>query len=157
MTDLEQWRLYLPWLVGGSAFLLLQWLVIYLFLGRKTRATQRKIELLDMKRRHAMNAGFSRLEAQMIRLCELQRDGLKTLAERSETGRLPSANTGQTPGSPHGLRLEKKHQVVSLAQMGFNSRDISRKLRLCRGETELLLGLCGRFATGESDARNALQ
>lgn len=46
-------------------------------------------------------------------------------------------------------RLDKRHQVYSLAQMGLDSRDISRKLRLPLGETELLLGIRENFNSAE--------
>lgn len=47
-------------------------------------------------------------------------------------------------------RLDKRHQVYSLAQMGLDPRDISRKLRLPLGETELLLGIRQNFNRAEN-------
>lgn len=52
----------------------------------------------------------------------------------------------------HFSRLEKKHQVVALAERGFGIDVISKKLKLYPGETQLFLGLCKYFR--DSERRN---
>jgi hypothetical protein len=58
--------------------------------------------------------------------------------------RAPAPAADATP-KPSGL--DKKHYVVSLAQRGLGPMDISRRLKIYRGETELVLGLNKRFPT----------
>jgi len=54
--------------------------------------------------------------------------------------------------------LDKKHQVCSLARQGLATEEISKKLNLYRGETELVLGLRNYSARTETDnARTSLQ
>ena len=54
--------------------------------------------------------------------------------------------------------LDKKHQVCSLARQGLAAEEISRKLNLYRGETELVLGLRDYGARTEiNDARTSMQ
>jgi hypothetical protein len=54
--------------------------------------------------------------------------------------------------------LDKKHQVCSLARQGLATEEISRKLNLYRGETELVLGLRKYAARTEiNNARTSLQ
>jgi hypothetical protein len=54
--------------------------------------------------------------------------------------------------------LDKKHQVCSLARQGLATEEISKKLNLYRGETELVLGLRDYSARTEiNDARTSLQ
>ncbi len=54
--------------------------------------------------------------------------------------------------------LDKKHQICSLARQGLTTEEITRKLNLYRGETELVLGLRKYGARTEiNDARTTLQ
>ena len=55
-------------------------------------------------------------------------------------------------------RLDKKHHVLSLAERGLTSGEISEKLGLRSGETELVLGLQRHFAKqGIDDEGRTLQ
>lgn len=56
---------------------------------------------------------------------------------------------------PSMVGLDKKHQVCSLARQGLAAEEISRKLNLYPGETELVLGLT-KF-TEKNNARPSLQ
>ena len=56
---------------------------------------------------------------------------------RMGLGQVPSVESEEL--QPTGL--DKKHYVLSLAERGLTSGEISRKLGLNKGETELVLGL----------------
>lgn len=73
---------------------------------------------------------------------------------RIELRALPSA-TGE---KSRGNGLDKKHHIVSLAQRGVKPGDISKRLKVYPGETELVLGLTEYFSNLEMrHERSAVQ
>jgi hypothetical protein len=79
---------------------------------------------------------------------------LRRLMGRMELRRL-SGSFGKTT---RAFDLDKKHHVVTLAQRGLNTADISKKLKIYQGETELVLGLKDYVTNREtSHERNKMQ
>ncbi len=147
-----------PVLLLGIAFLAaFQCLLFRILSARQRRAAEQLFQRMEARIRALGDKERAELEARLERFREEQHRSFESFRIRLAEGELRK-QIGSTRADCASVgRLDKRHQVMSLAQMGFDSRDISRKLRLSRGETELLLGLCDRFMTAETpDATPAL-
>lgn len=147
---------YLP-LATGLLFLYSGWLTFAL-VGQR-RAAERTLEKVELRLNEMHRIRLAEIENRIEALGQSQRTAWeeyrRDLAGRGLRWSLRSTRSVEPEG---GSRLDKKHQVVSLAQKGLDSRDISRKLRLPLGETELLLGLWENFAaSGTQDGGDKLQ
>ncbi len=150
MTWLNEMGVDPIWAAAG-VFLAVHCLALCLASIAQRRNLVRRLQLLEEGFHRAQAQERSNLEHRLRELGEHQKESLEALRNGLAESRLRSHPGGLGPlEAAPGTRLEKKHRVVSLAQMGFDSRDISRKLRLSRGETELLLGLSEHFASPEN-------
>ncbi|MFB3901862.1 MAG: DUF6115 domain-containing protein [Acidobacteriota bacterium] len=138
MTSIQVWGLQVRWwyLVAaglGLAFLS-QMLLIYCAMICQRRWIVRECKALEKRLQASVQAAASSFPE-----CskEVHEELIRKLAQwemrkMASTERELTAKAG---------RLEKKHQVLLLARSGLNNHEISNKLRLPRGETELLLDL----------------
>lgn len=141
MESMNELGLTLPWVIGMVILVAGQ-----LILGRSYRSGQerqltRTVQLMEARIRRSIELERSQLEGRFQGLCGEQKAAFEQLQASLAEKELRSRARLESPQFGTGSRLEKRHQVLALAQMGMDSRDISRKLRLSRGETELLLGL----------------
>jgi hypothetical protein len=141
MENLNELGLTLPWVIGLVILTASQ-----LILNRSSRSAQerhltREVQLMEARIRRSIELERNQFEARFQSLCCEQKGTLEQLQASLAEKELRSQWRLEFPQSGTGSRLEKRHQVLALAQMGMDSRDISRKLRLSQGETELLLGL----------------
>jgi hypothetical protein len=89
------------------------------------------------------------LDGRFSALAQEQKESMgevRRLVGRMELRRI-SGNFSKTT---RAFDLDKKHHVVSLAQRGLDAADISKKLKIYQGETELVLGLKDYAANRES-------
>lgn len=144
-------------LAGFTLIVAFQYCLFRVLSARQRRGLDNLLQTLDGRIRRFSETERSELEFLLQRLAEEQRQNLDALRNRLVENELRQQAGLTRSDCLSGGRLDKRHQVMSLAQMGFDSRDISRKLRLSRGETELLLGLCERFRNVETlDGERAL-
>lgn len=150
MTTIQTYLLEYGWV---GAFVLLasfQYLLFLKLSAGQRRHLQELLQILETRIRHLSEAGKTELESGLQRLSEEQRQSVDSLKSRLVESELRRHTGMARTEVSSGGRLDKRHQVMSLAHMGFDSKDIARKLRLSRGETELLLGLCEQFVTMET-------
>jgi len=131
------------WAVALALIVVVQW---GLHRVASRRQKQELVQLacrLESRLKESGESEWGVVQARIKSFCEEQQEALDQLRlSLAETElRRRSGTIGQDSNSV--ARLDKRHQVLALAQMGFDSRDIAKKLRLSRGETELMLGLCG--------------
>jgi hypothetical protein len=143
---------YLWWLaILAIGFLLLNSLVFVL----ATLHQKRKTNLLLKESLRGLRDRIRSLEEEMSALRSEQSDRWsevrKTVARLEFRG---GAGTERIQ-RPSMVGLDKKHQVCSLARQGFATEEISKKLNLYPGETELVLGLTK--LTESRNARTSLQ
>lgn len=126
------------WIAVGSIglALLVQLVFLGVCLGRSDRQT---LEILK-KARGDWSQTLQALHARISTLEESHASALAELQRELARVRLREASP-ESRAKPGGFNLDKKHHVVSLAQKGLDSEDISRRLRIYQGETELVLGL----------------
>lgn len=122
--------------LGCAAGLLIQSLLWVVASRQKTRRFHRELMALEQKFREEQ----ARLEKRLEETLESQNQVAGEL--RSDLSRL-NRIVLSAPAAPPASRppLDKKRYVMTLAQQGLGVEDISRRLKLHRGETELLLGL----------------
>lgn len=119
---------------------------------------KKKSNRLLEKSQRELSIRIHQLEEDLASSREEQRD--RWAEFRKTIARLEFRGSG---ASEHFQRstmfgLDKKHQVCSLARQGLAAEEISKKLNLYRGETELVLGLRKYSARTEIvDARTSLQ
>lgn len=137
------WTQYL--LVINLALILL-WLVQAFWILKSQRRIPAWARELEQRMGQALATRTAELEGR-IQAClqaqQSQREELRRWVREESRAAYPR------PEPEPVTRLDKRHQVYSLAQMGLDSRDISRKLRLPLGETELLLGIWENFNRAE--------
>lgn len=150
MSTIQAFGLDLNWLLGIAALAGFQYALFLALSARQRRGINGLLQTLDARIRRFGEAERSELVVHLRRLGEEQRQSTEALKNHFLESELRRYTGSTHSDCPSGGRLDKRHQVMSLAQMGLDSRDISRKLRLSRGETELLLGLCERFRTMET-------
>jgi hypothetical protein len=138
------------WVLGIAFLAGVQYALFLALSARQRRGINVLLQTLDSRIRRFGEAERNELEVKLLRLSEEQRQGIESLKSSFLESELRRQTGPARPDGPSGGRLDKRHQVMSLAQMGLDSRDISRKLRLSRSETELLLGLGECFRTTEA-------
>jgi hypothetical protein len=151
MVWLDEMGVSPVWIAAGVMVAVHCAALFLLSIGRK-RDLERRLCLLESGLRTAFEKERSHMEKRFREFGDRQTEGFEELRTTLVGNRLQvhSRRSGLPEEAAVETRLEKKHRVISLAQMGFDSRDIARKLRLSRGETELLLGLSQRFAYSEN-------
>jgi len=150
MVWLDEMGVSPVWIAAGVMVAVHCVALFLLSVGRK-RDLKRRLCLLESGLRTAFEQERSHLEKRFREFGDRQTEGLEELRATLVGNRFQvHSRMSGLPEEAAENRLEKKHRVISLAQMGFDSRDIARKLRLSRGETELLLGLSQRFAYSEN-------
>jgi hypothetical protein len=132
---------------------LLQALIGWILLRRSERRLHSAIERYGALYR-AMQGDFQQRFSDLALEQKESMADVKRLVGRMELRRL-SGNFAKTT---RPFDLDKKHHVVTLAQRGLNTADISKKLKIYQGETELVLGLKDYVANREtSHERNKMQ
>jgi hypothetical protein len=144
----------LHWLIFGLfGFTILQTLVILRLMGQLEHKVARleKIQAENLKENldSITEKLLGRFQSLEILLTEFFSD-MDAKLSRLEMRAFSEAARLRQNSSP----LDRKHQVVTLAQRGLDSKGISQRLRLSRGEAELLLGLKEHYsAESENDDR----
>lgn len=123
-------------------------LVLILEVGRGRRQARVLIAEAEQRLSQCLTGRTAELEGRFRGFIDAHQAQCDELGRqlREESARSGRIRAEHDPAS----RLDKKHQVLSLAQMGLAPRDISQKLRLPLGETELLLGIWENFNSGET-------
>jgi hypothetical protein len=139
-------------LVGLGSFLLNSLAFVLLTFHQKKKA-----DLLLKESQTALRSRIRLLEEEQESARQEQRDRWseirKTIARLEFRGGGPSEQFQRSST----VGLDKKHQVCSLARQGLATEEISKKLNLYRGETELVLGLRNYGTRTEmKDARTSL-
>ena len=140
-------RLDTEWLI--IAGILASWVVQLVFsmiiLARSGNRTMRALEDFQETWQKSCRQREQKLEklelAQNQGVLETQRN-LRQFALHQLSG------PAQPPARRFGV--DAKHQVVGLAQKGLTPSEISQRLRMHKGETELVLGL-SEYAVGKGD------
>ncbi len=139
-------------------YLLLAFFFALLLVCISIRRDQTEISRLLTDLKEIREMAESKLEARLGSLEKTHAEKLKALQVtlgRIGLGQAAPSNTSED-FLPTGL--DKKHHVLSLAERGLTSGEISQKLGLRRGETELVLGLQRHFAEqGINDEGRTLQ
>ncbi len=141
MDTLNGLGLTLPWLLGLAILTVSQVIIFRLSRAGQEQNLTRLVQLMEARIRRSVELEKSQLEARFHALNKERKEAFEQLRAELAENELRSRTRVDVPSSGIGNRLEKRHQILALARMGMDSRDISRKLRLNRGETELLLGL----------------
>jgi hypothetical protein len=141
MDILNEMGLTLPWLLGLAILTATQVILFRVFRSGQERNLTRLVHLMEARIRRSAELEKTQLESRFQALGTEQKEAFERLRAELAEHELRFRTRVDAPSSGIGNRLEKRHQVLALARMGMDSRDISRKLRLSRGETELLLGL----------------
>ena len=134
VMEFESWWVTLS--IVGVLFLINN-LALLLGISRRKKRT----ELLLRKSRDLLGERIRRLEEDLASVRRGQREHWTEL--RQSVARLEfGGNKAPTRfGRAASVGLDKKHQVCFLARQGLATDEISRKLNLYPGETELVLGL----------------
>jgi len=141
MEVLNEMGLTLPWLLALAILTAGQVILFRVLRAGQERNLARLVHLMEARIRRSVELEKTQLESRFQALNTEQKEAFERLRAELAENELRIRTRADVPSSGIGNRLEKRHQVLVLAQMGMDSRDISRKLRLSRGETELLLGL----------------
>ena len=131
------WLTWLPSMaVAGSVALLGLALGFLISLGR-LRSLRNLVEAQSA----ICEARFRKLESQLDRSAE---DGSRQIRQIRGALLQLGLHTGQGASSVERsskFSIDKKHQVISLAEKGLDAQEICRRLHVNRGETELYLDL----------------
>jgi hypothetical protein len=114
------------------------------------RALPGLVAAAEQRTRRSEGERVAELEGRVKGLLEAHQSQWEEWKRQAREAARPIADVGRLDPDTAGNRLDRKHQVLALAQMGLGPRDISRKLRLPLGETELLLGIWENFKTSEN-------
>ncbi len=121
-------------------FLLLSFLVSLLLVCISVSRGQTEIRRLLTEQMEDSKRARSELEERLTSLESAQSESFKDIG--LAVGRIgPGKVTSIESEDLQPTVLDKKHHVFSLAERGLTSGEISRKLGLNKGETELVLGL----------------
>ncbi len=148
--SIEATSIAIPYLLLGLFFALLLVCI-------SIRRAQTKISRLLADLKEIRELAESKLESRLGSLEKAHGEKLKALqVTLGRIGLGPASSNESQDFRPTGL--DKKHHVLSLAERGLNSGEISQKLGLRKGETELVLGLQRHFAKqGVHDEGRTLQ
>lgn len=113
------------------------------------RALPGLVAAAEQRARRSEGERVAELEGRVKGLLEAHQSQWEEWKRHARETSRPLAEAVRVEPDAAGNRLDRKHQVLALAQMGMGPRDISRKLRLPLGETELLLGIWENFKTSE--------
>jgi len=153
MTSLMGFDTWWLVLVGTLSFLLNSVACILAIVHQK-----RKADLLFRESQQGLRRRIHKLEEDAAHFQREQSDLWSEI--RNTIARLEFRSHGASERMQrHSMvGLDKKHQVCSLARKGLATEEISKKLNLYMGETELVLGLKNFGARTElNDARTSLQ
>jgi phosphomevalonate kinase len=146
-----------------------QWLILGLFgvIGLQTilmmklfNKQNKKIDasFLTLERhiKARLNSAAENIYQELQHLASYQNESFQTIDEKLSRIEKRSFSDIAKSVRPSASPLDRKHQVVSLAQMGMDSKGISKRLRLSRGEAELLLSLKDRYSAENEDGNRAM-
>jgi hypothetical protein len=136
------------WVFAGAGCMFLLQAVVFSLIGwLQRRKRNRLIEELN----RSLSNGRSEIQKG---LADLGRMHQAVMVEfQGALGRTQSVDSPTETAAANEAfsALDKKHQVFSLARQGFSTSDISRRLNLYEGETELVLGLRKLFTEAEKN------
>jgi len=136
-------------------FMVLQSLLTLRIVRKSNRNRAQAFKNLEKQVREGFDSTSRILCKRITELEKSQREFFRSVDTRLSRLEMRSLSDA-TRFRPSNSTLDRKHQVVSLAQMGLDVKKISRRLRMSQGETELLLGLKERYRAERENDR-ALQ
>ena len=150
LIEIDSWWLVL---VGTLSFLLNSAACILAMIHQK-----RKADLLLRESQRELRGRIRQLEEEAASFQHEQSDRWSEIRNAIARLEFRSRGASERMQRPSMVVLDKKHQVCSLARKGLATEEISKKLNLYNGETELVLGLKNFGARTElNDARTSLQ
>jgi len=142
------------WILGaGLAGVLLNSAVFLLANLHHRRKTARALR----ETQRELQSRLDRLEKELVSAQNEQRERWSEVRKTIARLEFKSGGVSEHTQRSTTFGLDKRHQVCALARQGLAAEEISKKLKLYRGETELLLGL-RKYGSGteKNDARTSL-
>ena len=148
----------MQWLILGLfGFMAFQTILTLKLMSKSNQEIDRSFQTLARRFKTSMDYTARNLISQVEQLEALQTESFKGVDAKLSRVEMRSLSDATRVKKASSSPLDRKHQVVSLAQMGLDSKGISRRLRLSQGEAELLLGLKERYSAEIEDENRILQ